>query len=517
MSLKYPIGIETFEEIIEGGYSYVDKTEVIYRLIQSGKYFFLNRPRRFGKSLMLSTIEAYCKGRKELFEGLWLGQAEGVDWTPRPALRLNFGNIKPTIEDLNNNIDAQLLELERMYEITSDYNNFAWRFSKIIERAKQSTGQRVVILIDDYNKILANTKTNPELYEKIDSIIKPMFCVLKKDDQHIQFAILTGVSHFSKLSIFSDINNLCNISFDDRYSTICGITEEELKTSFKDGVQDFADAHSISFDGALQMLKDNYDGYHFSQRCPDIYNPFSLINALHARKIRHRWFESGTPSFLFKKVRNTDENLRDMLTPEVSANLLSNTSISDTNLISMLYQTGYLTIKSYDVEEDSFQLGIPNHEVEFGLYSGLLPLYTGKNESANDTLLLKLRRALRANEIDRFMEALKSYLAGVPYGLSNGKPEIYYENNLFLIFKMLGFKAQVEQQTSQGRIDVTLQTATHIYVIELKLDGTAEEALRQIEKRNYALPFEIDGREIVRIGVNFSSQTRTIEDWLIEK
>ena len=515
ISPKYPIGVETFAKMIEEGFAYVDKTEVIYRLTQAGQYFFLSRPRRFGKSLMLSTLEAYFEGRRELFEGLWLGKAEGVDWTPHPVLRLNFISSKIEAEELKSLINRHIKDWEKQYDITDIANSLSQRFFNVVKRAYESTGQQVVILIDEYDKVLVNTMHNAELHEEMKSILKPVFSVLKEADRYIRFAMLTGVSRFSKLSIFSDINNLRDITLSDEFCTICGITEQEMINDLSQGIQDFADARRVSFEQMVQQLKDNYDGYHFSAHCPDIYNPFSLINAFAEKRILHKWFESGTPTFLLERIRNSDEDLRKILSQEVSANVLSNTSISDTDLISILYQTGYLTIKSYDEDEDSFQLGIPNREVEFGMYSGLLPLYTGKNEVANDNLLLKLRRALRANEINKFLETLRSYLAGIPYSLSNGRPEIYYENNLFLIFKMLGFDAHVEVQTSEGRIDITLKTATHIYILELKLDGSAEDALRQIKSKNYTLPFAIDARTVVSVGINFSSQTRTIDDWLI--
>lgn len=512
---KYPIGVETFAEMIEGGYAYVDKTEVIYRLAQSSKYFFLSRPRRFGKSLMLSTIEAYFEGRRELFDGLWLGQAEGVDWTPHPVLRLNFVNTAPSIKGLQSTLEAHFEIWEEQYGIQSSNLEYGDRLFRIIKAAYEATGSKVVVLIDEYDKVLVNTMTETSLHQEVRKFLKPVFAVLKGADRYIRFAMLTGVSRFSKLSIFSDINNLREISLSDEFCTICGITESEMITGFNAGIQSIADAEGVSFDQMLQELKDNYDGYHFSINCPDIYNPYSLINAFAEKQILHKWFESGTPTFLLEEIRNTDEDLRAVLSQEVSVNALSNTSLTDTSLFNKLYQTGYLTIKGYDRIDKTFRLGIPNREVEVGMYSGLLPLYTGKDAKANDTLLLKLRRALRANEVDRFMDILRSYLAGVPYSLSNGKPEIYYENNLFLIFKMLSFDAQVETQTSQGRIDITLRTATHVYIIELKLDGSAQEALHQIEDKNYALPFAIDGRTIVRIGVNFSSATRTIESWLL--
>lgn len=516
MAQKYPIGIETFANIIEGGYAYIDKTEVIYRLIDSGNYFFLSRPRRFGKSLMISTMEAYFEGRKELFEGLWLGRAEGINWTPRPVFRLNFVDAEATSADKVEWLIANhLTKWEEKYGITEIVKPLGQRFHNVIEKASFLSGEKVAILIDEYDKVLLNSMHNPELHEEIKGILKPMFAVLKGADRYIDFAILTGVSRFSKLSIFSDINNLVDISSLDKFSTICGFTEDEIRMYFRQGVEAFADVEGVDFEAMMQILKLNYDGYHFSAYCPDIFNPFSLINAIGYQDISHKWFESGTPTFLLKKIRDTDEDIRQVLSPTVSTKILSNTSIADSNLISILYQTGYLTIKSYNKEERSFTLGIPNREVEEGIFGGLLPLYTGVDEVANDTLLLKLRRHIVAGEVDLFMSQLKSYLAGIPYALSNGKPEIYYENNLYLIFKMLGFDAQVETQTSQGRIDVTLKAPKYIYIIELKLDGKAAGALRQIQEHNYALPYALDDRQVISIGVNFSSVTRTIDDWVV--
>lgn len=517
MSQKYPIGIETFSEIIRGGYAYADKTEVIYRLIQSGKYFFLSRPRRFGKSLMLSTIEAYFRGEKELFQGLWLGEAEGVDWTPRPVMRLNFVSVKTDKKSLNDSLNDQIGKWETLYGVSKIADSLAQRLFNVIEKAYEVTHQKATVLIDEYDKVLVNTLSNPDLHEEMKSILKPIFGVLKAADRYIEFAILTGVSRFSKLSIFSDINNLRDISLSDEFCTICGITEEELLTTFRQGIEDFAVKEGIEIEGMIDILKSNYDGYHFSRHCPDIYNPFSVINALAEKEILQRWFESGTPTFLLEKIRNTDEDLKNLLSPEVSASYLTNTSISDSDLTSLLYQTGYLTIKHYDTEERSFTLGIPNREVEYGIFSGLLPLYTGRNEKANDRLLLSMRRAIRSAKVNEFLETLQSYLAGIPYSLSKGQHEIYYENNLFLIFRLLGFETEIEMQTAQGRIDIVMKTKECIYIIELKLGGSASQALEQIKTRNYALPFKIDGRRLILIGINFSSETRTISDWCIEQ
>lgn len=332
MSLKYPVGVESFAVMREGGFVYVDKTEIIYQLIQTGKYYFLSRPRRFGKSLMLSTIEAYFEGRRELFDGLWLGQAEGVDWTPHAVLRLNFVDTESTVEGLIGTLEFHLQKWERHYNLHPENLRYSNRFRNVIEAAYETTGQKVVVLIDEYDKVLVNTMTDTMLHEEIKKILKPVFAVLKGADSYIQFAMLTGVSRFSKLSIFSDINNLRDISLSDEFCTICGITEDEMVHGFRDGIQSIADAEGVTFDQMLQELKDHYDGYHFSKNCPDIYNPYSLINAFAEKQLLHKWFESGTPTFMLEEIRNTDEDLRQMFSQEVSVHTLSNTSITDTNL-----------------------------------------------------------------------------------------------------------------------------------------------------------------------------------------
>ncbi len=518
MSQKYPIGIETFSKIIEGGYAYVDKTEVIYQLIQSGgQYYFLSRPRRFGKSLMLSTIEAYFSGKKELFDGLWLGEAEGVDWTPRPVLRLNFVDADASSADsVSKLIQSQLSDWEELFKVTNITEPLGRRFHNVIKHIATNTGQKVVVLIDEYDKVLVNTMHDSELHEEMKAILKPVFSVLKAADQYIQFAMLTGVSRFSKLSIFSDLNNLEDISLHSDYAALCGITEDEVRKYFAPGIEDFAKKEETDFEGMMQILKDNYDGYHFAKVSPDIYNPFSLITSLKNKEILHRWFESGTPTFLMERISRMDENLNDVFSPIVSSRALSTTSISDTNIIHLLYQTGYLTIKSYDKEEDEYTLGLPNKEVATGVYENLLPFYTGKDMIANEDTLRNLRKQVNKGDVDGFLTTLQSFMSGIPYHLSEDKPEIYYENNLFVILKLLGFDIATEEKTSDGRIDAVLKTSNYIYVIELKLNGSAEQAMAQIRAKNYDRPYQIDGRKVICIGISFSKETRTLDSWIVE-
>lgn len=515
MSQRFPIGVETFEKIIKGGYAYADKTEVIYRLTQGGQYFFLSRPRRFGKSLMLSTLHSYFDGRKDLFEGLWLGKADGVDWTPRPVFHLNFVSTAISESGLIDTLEGHFREWEAKYGITVTDLGFEQRFKAVIVKAYEHTGQKVAILVDEYDKVLVNTRHDEALHEAVKAILKPIYSVLKSCDRYIEFAILSGVSRFSKLSLFSDINNLRDISFDPRYSTICGITAEELTRYFHEGIESFAAVKAMSYDDVLRLLKANYDGYHFSKSSPDIFNPYSLINALDESDINHRWFESGTPTFLTEWIKSTDEDIKEVLSPMIDSVTMYNLLGYEGNLTSMLYQTGYLTIKSYDEELDAYQLGIPNREVENGLYRYLLPLYSGTDMAVNSTKLLQLRKSLIEGDPERFMQMLKSFIGAIPYQLTENKHEIYFENNLNLIFKLLGLKSQPEFMTSDGRIDIALETSKYIYIFELKLNGTAEEALQQIIEKQYSLPFEFEGKQIIRIGVNFSGRTRTIDKWVI--
>lgn len=516
MSKKYPIGVETFSEIIEGGYEYVDKTEVVYKLTQAGKFFFLSRPRRFGKSLMLTTIEAYFEGRRELFDGLWLGQAEGVDWTPHAVLRLNFVNTHASVEGLKSSLDYQFGNWEAKYNVSGDNLDFGQRLSNIIQAAYTATGRQVVILIDEYDKVLVNTMRDAELQRQLKSILKPVFGVLKATERYLRFAILTGVSRFSKLSIFSDLNNIEDISLHPDYATICGITEAEARRYFASGIEEFAFAKHTDFEGMMQILKDNYDGYHFTRQSPDIYNPYSLILALKNRELAHRWFETGTPTFLLERIQDSDEDIRQLLSPMASGYSLATLSITDNDLTNMLYQTGYLTIKDYDEEDDIYMLGIPNREVATGLYRCLLPLYTGKDMTVNDGELFKLRQAVRAGNAEKFMTLLRSFLASIPQHLSEKKPEIYYENNLYLILKLIGFDVRTEEETADGRIDAVMKTPKYIYIIELKLNGTAQQAMEQIHAKQYALPYATDGRRLICIGISISKQTRTIDGWVVE-
>ena len=517
MIQKYPIGIETFSKIIEGDYTYVDKTEVTYRLIQSGsQYFFLSRPRRFGKSLMLSTIEAYFEGRRELFDGLWLGEAEGVDWTPRPVFRLNFVTAKTDVDSLNDLLDNHLKIWEAQYKVSNIAASPGQRLANVIAKAAEDTHQKVVVLIDEYDKVLVNTIHDTALHEEMKGILKPVFAVLKGADRYIQFAMLTGVSRFSKLSIFSDLNNLEDISLNSDYATLCGFTEDEVRKYFAPSVEAFAERQCTDFEGMMQILKYNYDGYHFAKISPDIYNPFSLLSALKNREIQHRWFESGTPTFLVKMMQERDMDIREILTTEADATSLSSSESSFTNLTALLFQTGYLTIKGYNEEDMEYTLGIPNREVAEGLFKCLISEFSGQGNDPSMYAVRRIRNAIRAGEPEVMMESLQTFLSRIPYPLSKGRAESYFQNNLYIIFSLLGFAVEAEYATSRGRIDILLKTPKYIYVMELKLKGSPEDALRQIEEHGYCRQFAHDPRQLFRIGISFSKSERNIDRWIIE-
>lgn len=511
----YPIGIENFEDLINGGFIYVDKTEFLYRMTKHKGYFLLCRPRRFGKSLFLSTIEAFFEGKRELFEGLAITKYD-YDWEPTPVLHLNLVTMDASSpESLENSLDTQFRKWEAKYGITEIAKNLTDRFGTIIETAYNKTGRQVVILIDEYDKPLVSHIYDEDIKDKFRSILKPIYSNLKGRDKYIRMGLLTGVSRFSRLSIFSDINNLHDISFSEDYAAICGITEEEMLANFQYGIQKLAETNNLTYDEAVASLKANYDGYHFTEHCPDIYNPFSLLSALQESKVDNYWFATGTPTFLLKAAISEDEAIIDFLSTEAPQGTLSQIDAYSDDPVPLMFQTGYLTIKGYDPDLETYMLGVPNREVEHGIFNGLLPLCSHMSARKSANFINKFVSLLRSGRPEDFLEQLQSFLADIPYDLTAKKPEIYFENNLYIIFKMLGFSVQTEYRTSRGRIDILITTPKYIYVIELKLDGSADDALRQIDEKGYATPFTADSRQLYRIGINLSSSTHTLTDWLI--
>lgn len=510
--VRYPIGIQSFESLRELSYLYVDKTDLIYNLVTTGKSVFLSRPRRFGKSLLLSTIQAYFEGRKELFKGLAIERLE-AEWPVHPVLKLSLATYNPANEGtLEEILDNQFREWEKTYDVDTETSDLSSRFGNIIRGVYEKTRQTVVILVDEYDNPLIETMQIPERSEAHRLLLKSIYVNIKDLDRYIRFTMLTGVSRFSKMTIFSGLNNLRDISLNEKYATICGITETELRSNFMEGVAELADKYSTDFEGAVSLLKANYDGYHFTEGSPDIYNPFSLLWALADSKIGAYWFQSGTPEFLIRQIQKSGSFLPETFSESVEESLLSDTDIFETTPIALLYQTGYLTIKGYE-DPDLYHLGIPNLEVRRGLFNNLARYYFNEPPTAISRNVREVRRMLEDKDIDGAMDRLRTFMAGIPYEMADKATELHYENNLFIIFMLIGVDARPEWHTSTGRIDLLLRMRNYIYVIELKRDGTPEEALAQIREKDYARQFEGDPRPVISLGITFSTATRNITAW----
>ena len=516
MSSKiYPIGIQNFEKIRKDGYFYIDKTALIYKLVKTGSYYFLSRPRRFGKSLLLSTLEAYFKGRKELFEGLAMESLE-KDWIEYPVIHLDLNAKKfDTENDLIRLIDRQLLVYEAQYGSCSSDETIDDRLVTLIRLAAEKTGQRVVILVDEYDKPMLQAIGRDELQEEYRNTLKAFYGVMKSMDGYIKFAMLTGVTKFGKVSVFSDLNNLNDISMWNQYIDICGVSDQELHDNLEVELSEFADARGMTYNEICVALREYYDGYHFTHNSIGMYNPFSLLNAFKRKEFGSYWFETGTPTYLVELLKRHHYNLERMAHEETNAQVLNSIDSESTSPIPVIYQSGYLTIKGYDEEFGIYHLGFPNKEVEEGFIQFLVPYYTSMNNVESPFEIQKFVREIRSGDYNSFFQRLQSFFADTTYEIIR-EQELHYENVLFIIFKLVGFYVKVEYHTSRGRIDLVLQTDKFIYIMEFKLNGTAEEALQQINDKHYALPFETDGRRLFKIGVNFSAETRNIEKWIVE-
>lgn len=510
----YPIGIQNFEKIRKDGYVYVDKTALIYQLVKSGSYYFLSRPRRFGKSLLISTLQAYFEGKKELFKGLAMEILE-KEWVKRPILHLDLNIEKyDTRESLDNILEKTLAGWESLYGANPSERSFSLRFAGIIQRACEQTGHRVAILVDEYDKPMLQAIGDEELQKYYRNTLKPFYGVLKTMDGCIKLGFLTGVTKFGEISVFSDLNNLMDLSMDRRYIALCGITEEELYGNFEEDIHRLAAAQGMTNEETCMELKECYDGYHFTHNVPGIYNPFSLLNTFSKLEFGNYWFETGTPTYLVELLKRNHYDLERMANEETDADVL-NSIYGDESPIPVIYQSGYLTIKDYDHRFGIYRLGFPNREVEEGFIKFLLPFYTRMNKVEAPFEIQKFVNEIETGQPDAFFQRLGSFFADTPYELARDL-EVHYQNVLFIVFKLVGFYVQVEYHTSEGRVDLVLQTDKFIYVMEFKLDGTAEEALRQINEKHYARPFEADSRKLFKIGVNFSKETRNIEKWLVE-
>jgi hypothetical protein len=511
-----PIGIQNFESLRKEDYLYVDKTDWVYRLATSGRYYFLSRPRRFGKSMLLSTFQAYFEGKKELFDGTAIARLE-KNWTKYPVLHLDLNTADySTTDALSDKLNKYLTEWEKLYGGEPSERLLGDRFEGVIKRAFEKTGRPVVILVDEYDKPILQTIDNPELQTAYRRVLKGFYGALKSRDGYIKFAFLTGVTKFGKVSIFSDLNSLNDISMDEEYATICGLTDEEIDAVFPAYIQRLADKQKMTVEAAREQLRLLYDGYHFVQDSPAIYNPFSVLNTLAKSQFGNYWFETGTPSYLVYLLQLHHYNLEELPTSVADADALNSIDSQSTDPIPVIYQSGYLTIKDYDREFRYYTLGYPNKEVEEGFVRFLLPYYTSAKESQSLYQIGQFVREVRTGQTEAFLKRLMSFFADYPYDLVKDL-ENHYQNVFYLLAKLIGFYVDAERRTSQGRIDLFIRTSDYAYVMEFKLDGTAEEALQQIHDKQYALPFTVDQRKLICVGVNFSSKTRNIERWIIEE
>jgi len=527
---KLPIGIQDFEDLRTNNYLYVDKTRYIYQLLQ-GKPYFLGRPRRFGKSLFLSTLKAYFEGKKELFEGLKIAELE-KEWTQYPVIYLDFNRENySNIDFFNQSLDTNLFIHEEKWGKGKNETTPASRLTGLIRRAYEKTGQRVVVLIDEYDKPLISSMDNPTLNTYIRNYLKGFYGVLKAEDAYLKFVFLTGVTKFSKVSVFSDLNHLVDISLSERYAEICGITQQELEDNFAIELQQIAEKQNLSYGQILAEMKKRYDGYHFSAKQEGLYNPFSVLNTLNDFTFRHYWFATGTPTFLAKALQNQNYEIRKLEDDvKISANSIMDYRAENQNLIPLLYQSGYLTIKAYRQKTDSFVLGFPNEEVKYGFLNELLPAFVRTPITTGNFSVVEFLQQIEDNDIEGFMTSLKAFFAAIPYDAikQEHRDEQYYQHVFYLLFTLIGEFVQTEVKSNKGRADAVVKTADHIYVFEFKMDNsfpsgagqggaaTAEVALAQINSKDYAIPYVADHRKVVKIGVEFSQTEKGIKRWLIE-
>ena len=513
--MKYPIGVQSFKEIREGGYAYVDKTELVYQLTHSGKYFFLSRPRRFGKSLLLSTIEAYFEGRKELFEGLAIAELE-KEWNAYPVMHIDLNTGRyDSVENLKKHLNTQMSRLESRYGRSADEELIADRFSGVIMRAVEMTGRNVVVLIDEYDKPLLEAIGKPELQEAMRDELRAFYSVLKSCDQYLRFVMLTGVTKFGRLSVFSGLNNLNDISFRAEYAAICGITEDEMLSYFAEPIEKMASKYGCSTQEIVGKLRNMYDGYRFSSSDLLVYNPFSLLNAFESLEFGAYWFATGTPKYLVELLQNNDYALNDLEGVTASATQLSafNPDTGD-DPIPVMYQSGYLTIKDYDLEDNDFTLGFPNNEVRQGFSEYILPFYVNNTAAMKRFGYRAFMKEIKQGKAEEFMKRLQALTASMSYEiLANCEND--FQNLLYVIFSLAGTKPDVEHGTSDGRIDMVVETDKFVYVMEYKVNATAQEAMAQIESKQYALPWAADGRQVIKIGANFSTTERRLTEYAI--
>ena len=514
---KFPIGIQSFKSLRQDNYLYVDKTALVYELTNSGKPFFLSRPRRFGKSLLLSTLEAYFRGQKELFKGLAIEELE-EEWLTYPVLHLDLNARKySTPQDLDAILNQYLESWEKLYGTEKQDRAPEERFMYQIQRAAELTGHPVVVLVDEYDKPLLQSLQDKELHQAYKETLKAFYGVLKSADQYLKFYLLTGVTKFGQVSVFSDLNQLKDISMDPHYNTLCGLTWQEIADNFQPELQLLGERNDLSPDEVRETMTRQYDGYHFMYGEEGIFNPFSVLNAFFSKEFGNYWFQTGTPTFLVELLKESDYDLRLLMDGiETAASAFTEYRADRKNPIPLIYQSGYLTIKDYDKRFKMYRLGFPNDEVRYGFLNFLLPFYTAVTDEERSFYIGKFIHELESGNVDAFMHRFEAFFADFPYEL-NDQTERHYQVIIYLIFKLMGQFTQAEVHSSRGRADAVVRTPKFIYIFEFKLNGTVEQAMEQIEEKGYAFPYTAEDQQVIKVGVEFSAEKRNVERWMVAK
>ena len=514
---NFPIGIQTFQEIRERDLFYMDKTELVYKMAHGTKNNFLSRPRRFGKSLLVTTLQAYFEGKKELFKGLAMEKLE-KDWTVHPVIRLDLSSGKYySLSALKSTVNNILSDYEEVYHLRSaSEDTFGVRLTRIIKAAYEKSHRQVVVLVDEYDAPLLDSNSDELLQGEIRNRMRDFFSPLKAQSELLRFVFLTGITKFSQLSIFSELNNLNNFSMDDDYAAVCGFTKDEVLTCLKDDIQALAESNNMSYDEAVEELKAEYDGYHFSAGSPDIFNPYSLLNVLYKKKFNDYWYTTGTPTFLVELLQRENMDMLQLTNIQATESRFNTPTEHVGDPVPVLYQAGYLTIKGYDRLSRLYRLSFPNREVSRGFANNLVQYYTPKAPGFRDAVYIAyVDNVLREENMGKFIAALKRFYDKFPYTLVNNN-ERHYQAAFFTILTLVGADVYPELPTSDGRIDMVMKTRQSIYVFELKYKRDADTAMEQINARNYLKAFADDRRRKYKVAINFSDDQRSIDDWRIE-
>ena len=529
--MKYPIGVQDFEGLIKDGYVYVDKTDLVYRLVNDGKIYFLSRPRRFGKSLLVSTLKHYFLGHRELFKGLAIDGLE-TEWNEYPVFHLSFGGVNfSNSSAIDESLSMFIENAEKEYGIEERFKDYGIRFAAVLKAAHEKTGRRCVVLIDEYDKPLLDVMDTElrvtdsdgnslRLEEYNRNVLKGFYSVFKDADPDLRFVLLTGVTKFSQVSVFSGFNQPKDISMDSRYEALCGITLEEMLEVFHEPIQELAKKYKTDYDGMVEMLRKRYDGYHFSSEMTGVFNPFSLLNCFDKLEMRNYWFATGTPTYLMRLLSHSDKNINELVGRYYEESQFIDYKADVERPLPMIYQSGYLTVKGYNERRRKYLLDFPNEEVRSGFVSILASDYFNSDKTPS-SWIDDISDALEDGKIEEFMRKMTSLLSSVTYRFQRKQDafecERYFQYTFYLIMQMIGhYNTMVEKETSEGRIDCVVECPDYVYVMEFKMDGSAQSALEQIRERGYTKPYLADKRKVFSIGVNFSSEKGTIEEYVFE-